>query len=161
MGELLVESVEHLKKLCMDAPNQKLQLVVYVSANSESVYQVMYKNCSLPWEITNQDGMANYMDAIFFEKRVSALPLGVAIANGKACYRKNCLSPQQIENYLTKTAHLCLSCGSDEITAEGFDLAWGNEVSQEVWCQRCNSRWTDVYKLSDVIPLEIYAEVTK
>lgn len=161
MEELLVESVGHLKKLCRDAPNQKLQFVVHVSANSESAYQVMYRHCGLPWAITNQDGRTRYMNDVFFEKRVAALPLGVAIANGKACYRKNCLSPQQIENYLTKTAHLCPSCGSDEITAEGFDWAWGNEVSQEVWCQRCNSRWTDVYKLSDVIPLEIYAEVTK
>jgi formate dehydrogenase maturation protein FdhE len=52
--------------------------------------------------------------------------------------------------YVNEGGMRCPVCGSEEIEG-GFVTTGGGEASQGMRCLRCDTRWTDIYRLDHVL----------
>ena len=53
------------------------------------------------------------------------------------------------KEYIESPYH-CPFCNSDELDTQGFELLDGGYANQDVACNECKKRWTDIYKIVDV-----------
>ena len=58
--------------------------------------------------------------------------------------------------YISKS-HLCLNCGSSNIEGGSINIDAGG-ATQDISCLTCDSTWTDLYKLDDVVNIQISEE---
>lgn len=56
--------------------------------------------------------------------------------------------------YTVKGGCRCPACGDERIEAQHVEVADG-AASQDVTCTECGTTWTDLYKLTGYINLEI------
>jgi transcription elongation factor Elf1 len=59
----------------------------------------------------------------------------------------------QKRKYISKS-HCCLNCGSSDIEGGSIQVDAGGAI-QDISCTVCGSTWTDLYKLDDVVNIEI------
>jgi hypothetical protein len=54
----------------------------------------------------------------------------------------------KMEWYVTRQGRLCPACNSDELEYETADDSYAAQITQVAHCRKCDSNWTDVYKLT-------------
>ncbi len=60
-----------------------------------------------------------------------------------------------IANYTTLKGNSCPNCCSTEIFSTDTNLHEDGRITRIIVCQACKSTWTDVYKLTKYIALEV------
>ena len=60
-----------------------------------------------------------------------------------------------IANYIALKGNNCPNCCSTEIFSTDMDLHEDGRITHNIVCQACKSTWTDVYKLTKYIALEV------
>lgn len=60
-----------------------------------------------------------------------------------------------IANYIALKGNNCPNCCSTELFSEDMDLRDDGRITHKIVCRICKSHWTDVYKLTKYIALEV------
>lgn len=63
------------------------------------------------------------------------------------------------EQYIRSKGITCPFCGGDSIEGGFVEIDAGNAF-QEIACNQCGSRWQDVYKLVDMVPIHKQVETS-
>ena len=67
-------------------------------------------------------------------------------------------TPDQINAYVEKQGMRCPACGSPMVNTESVpDDSESHELVQDVNCLSCGASWQDVYTLTTIRNLKIYA----
>ncbi len=57
---------------------------------------------------------------------------------------------EKLRNKYLKCSYRCPVCDSDDIEGGSVEIDAGG-ATQEVSCKECDTEWTDIYKLDDVM----------
>jgi transcription elongation factor Elf1 len=62
----------------------------------------------------------------------------------------NKMDIQRLKDKYLKRSHRCLNCGSEDIEGGSVTINAGG-ATQDIRCNKCESSWTDLYVLDDVV----------
>jgi len=64
------------------------------------------------------------------------------------------MTPEQRKAYLDASGTFCPFCNSTNLAGYKLEDHDKGKLEQQVYCKSCPESWTDIYTLTDIIPLE-------